>query len=179
MTSSARRGNKPAFTSDDLPQPLGPQINPTAKVFSGSVSSMRDFQKRMLSGSPSRSRGPGSRCRKKSASPASKERSPFGTILTGWPTEIGVVVEEGLEESDALTVEDEGAIGVLECAEAALPPGPDCEFTLCSARKWRRSAARSFAVVYRSEARLASAWRQMRSSSFGMQSSFWLGGRGS
>src|SRR6266542_3846964 len=131
MTSSARRGNKPAFTSDDLPQPLGPQINPTAKVFSG------------------------------------------------WPTEIGVVVEEGLEESDALTVEAEGAIGVLECAEAALPPGPDCEFTLCSARKWRRSSARSFAVVYRSEARLASAWRQMRSSSFGMQSSFWLGGRGS
>src|SRR4029077_8270552 len=44
---------------------------------------MRVFQKRMLSGSPSRSRGPGSSSRKKSASWASKERSPFGTILTG------------------------------------------------------------------------------------------------
>ena len=38
----------------------------------------------MLSGSPSRSRGPGNSSRKKSASPASKHRSPLGTI--GEPT---------------------------------------------------------------------------------------------
>src|SRR6266567_94779 len=91
MTSSARRGNNPALTSDDLPQPLGPQIRPTAHVLSGSVSSMRDFQKRIVSGSPSRSRGPGTSSRKKSASWASKERRPFGTILTGWLSEVGGV----------------------------------------------------------------------------------------
>src|SRR5712671_6262375 len=37
----------------------------------------------------------------------------------------------------------------------------------------------SFAVVYRSDARLDNALRQMRSSSFGMPSSYWRGGRGS
>ena len=37
----------------------------------------------------------------------------------------------------------------------------------------------SFAVEYRSEARLESAFRQMRSSSFGIWSSYWRGGRGS
>ena len=37
----------------------------------------------------------------------------------------------------------------------------------------------SFAVVYRSEARFARAFRQMRSSSLGMASSHWRGGRAS
>jgi hypothetical protein len=37
----------------------------------------------MLSGSPFRSRGPGSSSRKKSASWASNERRPFGTIRIG------------------------------------------------------------------------------------------------
>src|ERR1700735_3775395 len=64
--------------------------------------SMRVFQKRMLSGSPSRSRGPGSSSRKKSASWASKDRNPFGTILTGCPTRLDVVAEvaQALGESD-------------------------------------------------------------------------------
>ena len=53
MTDSESRGSRPALTSDDLPQPLGPKITPTLKVLSGSVSSMRVFQKWMLSGSPS------------------------------------------------------------------------------------------------------------------------------
>ena len=81
MTSSDSRGSRPAFTNDDLPHPDGPQINPTEKVFSASFSSMRVFQKRMLSGRPSRSRGPGSSSKKKSASCASKDRNPLGTIL--------------------------------------------------------------------------------------------------
>ena len=48
----------------------------------------------------------------------------------------------------------------------------------CSARKCRRSSAMSFAVEYRSEARFDKAFRQMRSSSFGMVSSICRGGRG-
>src|SRR3954453_11158489 len=60
-------------------------------VWSASLSSIRFFQKRILSGSPSRSRGPGSSSRKKSASWASKERRPFGTILTGWLSKVGGV----------------------------------------------------------------------------------------
>src|SRR5688500_18725912 len=46
---------------------------------------MRAFQNRMLSGSPSRPRGPGSSRRKKSASSVSKERNPFGTIGAAAP----------------------------------------------------------------------------------------------
>ena len=45
------------------------------------------FQKRIESGSPSRSRGPGSSSRKKSLSSSSKERRPLGTILIGWLSE--------------------------------------------------------------------------------------------
>src|SRR5450432_926801 len=91
ITLSDRWGSRPALTSDDLPHPDGPQINPAENVLSASVSSMRVFQKRILSGSPSRSRGPGRSSRKKSASWASKERNPFGTILIGWWSEVGVV----------------------------------------------------------------------------------------
>jgi len=54
---------------------------------SESIDSTRVFQKRRLSGKPWRSREPGSRSRKKSASPASKERNPRGTTLTGGPAE--------------------------------------------------------------------------------------------
>ena len=43
---------------------------------------IRVFQNRILSGKPSRSRAPGSSSWKKSASAASNERRPFGTILT-------------------------------------------------------------------------------------------------
>ena len=50
---------------------------------SASVVSICVFQNRRLSGRPSRSRGPGSSSRKKSASCASNDRSPLGTILTG------------------------------------------------------------------------------------------------
>src|SRR5499427_3268941 len=101
MTCPPSRGSSPALISDDLPQPEGPYTSPTLNVSSGSVSSSRVFQKRMLSGSPSRSRGPGSSSRKKSASWASKDRNPFGKILTGWLSEVGVVpvgeeVPEGL-----------------------------------------------------------------------------------
>ena len=52
---------------------------------------MRFFQKRMLSGSPSRSRGPGRSSRKKSASWASKERNPLGTTFRGRWSDEGVM----------------------------------------------------------------------------------------
>src|ERR1019366_9397197 len=52
---------------------------------------MRVFQNQILSGSPSRFRGPGSNSRKKSASLASKDRNPFGTIFKGRLSEEGVM----------------------------------------------------------------------------------------
>ena len=76
-------------------------------MLSASRSSMRVFQKRMLSGNPSRSRGPGKSSRKKSASWASKERSPLGTIRTGAPSESDVV--PAVHELPALT----GVVGVV------------------------------------------------------------------
>ena len=82
-TCAARRGSRPAFTSDDLPQPEGPYMTPTANVASASIFSIRVFQKRIVSGSPSRSRGPGSSSRKKSLSSSSNERRPLGTIRSG------------------------------------------------------------------------------------------------
>src|ERR1700736_4109622 len=98
--------------SDDLPHPDGPQINPTEKVFSVSFSSIRVFQNRRLSGSPSLSRGPGNSSRKKSASCSSKDRKPFGTILMGCWSEIGVV-EEVLDRLEASTVNEGCETGVI------------------------------------------------------------------
>ena len=46
-------------------------------------------------------------------------------------------------------------------------------------RNTRRSSAMSLAVLYRSDARFASAFWQMRSISLGIVSSIWRGGRGS
>ena len=51
-------------------------------------------------GQSSRSRGPGSSSRKKSASWASKDRKPFGTILMGWLSEFGV--SSGVTECGAM-----------------------------------------------------------------------------
>src|SRR5450432_2224877 len=98
ITLSDRWGSRPALTSDDLPHPDGPQINPTENVLSASISSMRVFQNRILSGSPSRSRGPGKSSRKKSASWASKDRKPFGTILMGRLSEVSVELNTGVVE---------------------------------------------------------------------------------
>src|SRR5438445_11689712 len=121
-------------------------MSPTEKVLSASVSSMRVFQKRMLSGKPSRLRGPGSSSRKKSASWASNERRPFGTILTGWLSEVGVAgVGEGVPEEPDATVGDAGGMTALSEEELALlPTGADDWLTDCSAKKCRRSSARSF-----------------------------------
>ena len=99
----------------------------------------------MLSGNPSRSRGPGSSSRKKSASCSSKDRSPFGTILIGrW------------SESDCADVERNwcrflrGA-GVELTAMATGPMAGDGFRD--GLEKCRRSSAMSRAVVYRSDAR--------------------------
>src|SRR6266849_1651332 len=100
-------------------------MRPTANVLSASVSSMRVFQKRMLSGSPSRSRGPGSSSRKKSASWASKQRNPFGTILMGWLSEVGVVAAIG-EVPDATEVDAGCTTGLSE-----REPGADGGLTGC------------------------------------------------
>src|SRR5262249_43137461 len=109
---------------------------------------MRVFQNWMLSGSPSRSRGPGNNSRKKSASWASKDRNPLGTILMGWLSEVGVdPIFAGEPEGLEPPAVDEGSMtGVADGVEAAIPPGTDGGWAVCSARKCRRSSARSFAV---------------------------------
>src|SRR5262249_35292315 len=108
------------------------------------------------------SRGPGSSSRKKSASWASKERSPFGTILKGCASEYGVmaVVEE--------VTDGPFVAGTALCGMSL---GAGREAALFPAKKCHRSSAKFLAVVYRSDARFETALRQMRSSSLGMASS--------
>src|SRR5437879_4670643 len=99
----------------------------------------------MLSGKPSRSRGPGSSSRKKSASWASNERKPFGTILTASGSEKGV--------AGGLGIDVEGGPGEGRLIAAILVPLADFSSAVDSFTKCRRSSAMSLAVVYRSEAR--------------------------
>ena len=125
----------------------------------------------MLSGSPSRSRGPGSNSRKKSASCSSKDRSPLGTILIGrW------------SESDCLDVGGGGAASWVD-------PGGVADREPRGRRRDRASCGlEEQAQVFRhvlggacTARTLAStvAFRQIRSSSLGIVSSIWRGGRGS
>src|SRR5215467_587372 len=96
----------------------------------------------MLSGSPSRSRGPGNSSRKKSASRASKHRKPLGTILRGWLSEGGVAAVEAVPDRlDGTAVEAGCKTGLAE-GEPSLVPAE----TGGSARKSHRSSARSLAV---------------------------------
>src|ERR1700738_4086998 len=91
-------------------------MRPTENVLSASVSSMRVFQKRMLSGNPSRSRGPWSSSRKKSASWASKDRKPFGTILISRWSEVGGVggvADVAPERLDTIDVDGGCTTGVI------------------------------------------------------------------
>src|SRR6516164_1278537 len=104
-------------------------MSPTENV---SGVSMQVFQNRMLSGKPSRSRGPGNSSRKKSASLASNERKPFGTILIGWLSDVGVtagfVAGMGVVGAGAFS----GSIG-LAADWLALPSADIIQ--------WRRSSA--------------------------------------
>ena len=124
----------------------------------------------MLSGSPSRSRGPGSSSRKKSASCSSKDRSPFGTILIGrW------------SESACLEVGGGGAEFRVDPAGEQTAAAEAAGRTMLPVvwRNNRRSSAMSLAVLYRSDARFERAFWQIRSSSLGIVSSVCRGGRGS
>src|SRR5947209_7543755 len=96
-------------------------MRPTANVLSASASSMRVFQKRMLSGNPARSRGPGNSSRKKSASWASKDRKPFGTIRSAEVGVVAVAVEADVAADwlDASAIEG-GWVGAV--AEGEPPP---------------------------------------------------------
>src|ERR1700738_4311695 len=108
-------------------------MRPTENVLSASVSSMRVFQKRMLSGTPSRSRGPGSSSRKKSASWASKDRRPFGTILIGWPSRIrvGAVAEEVPAEPDPTGGVDGCTAGTAEGEPLPLTLAAERQLGVC------------------------------------------------
>ncbi len=150
-TCAARCGSRPAFTSDDLPQPEGPYITPTGNVASASVSSMRVFQNRIVSGSPSRSRGPGSSSRKKSLSSLSNDRSPLGTIRSGGcEPESGVGVGScGVLSLAARTVAAAGRYGIgtwvgRTLVSAAIRPLAE---SLQVARNASRSSSRSVAVA--------------------------------
>src|SRR5690348_3487605 len=98
-------------------------MSPTAKVLSASVSSTRVFQKRMLSGNPPLPRGPGRSSRKKSASCASNDLSPFGTILMRLMSEdwTSAVVAEVAEEPERVadgTCDVSGREALLGCRES-------------------------------------------------------------
>ncbi len=109
-TCGARCGSRPAFTNDDLPQPEGPYMTPTGNVASASILSIRVFQNRIVSGSPSRSRGPGSSSRKKSLSSSSKERRPLGTIRRG-----------GCEPESGAGIDGRGVLSTSARTVAPLP----------------------------------------------------------
>src|SRR5271165_322285 len=108
-------------------------MRPTVKVLSASVSSMRVFQNRRLSGKPSRSRGPGSNSRKKAASWASKDRNPFGTILMSSRSEIGVVgvAEVASERLEAIEVDGGGTTAGEEREPNPLASGLNCWLPVC------------------------------------------------
>ncbi len=91
--------------------------------------------------------------------------------MIGWLSEDEPVPSEAESTAEPTDVE-EGGVCVSGATEA-MPPGdvPLCT-SVYSARKCRRSSARSYADEYRSLARLASALWQMRSSSFGSFSSY-------
>jgi hypothetical protein len=135
-----------------------------ARRDSVSRDSMWLFQKRMLSGSPCRSRAPGSSARKKSASCWSNDRRPLGTMRIGWP--------DSVERCDkAVAKSSRSGVGVA--GPGVRPPvavALDNSRSSAWARKCRRSSAMSPAVEYRSVARLDKARRQIRSNSFGTRS---------
>src|SRR4051794_5743739 len=110
----------------------------------------------MLSGKPSRSLGPGNSSRKKSASPASNDRNPFGTILMKWLSVVGGVVGVGT-----------GPVAGLATPISLFARAVSVDFSSTDelARKLRKSSAMSLAVVYRSDARLDNVLRQIRSAS--------------
>jgi hypothetical protein len=101
----------------------------------------------------------------------SNDRKPLGTTFTaGLRSEsgragAGVAVMASTVEPGAVA-EGEGMAGVAPAATSLW-------------RKWRRSSATSRAVLYRSEARLASIFWQTRSNSRGIVSSTCRGGRSS
>src|SRR3954466_9982414 len=117
---------------------------------------MRLFQNRIESGSPKRSRGPGNSSRKKSASPAPKDRRPLGTILT-----FDCSRDDKSRASALATVMDEG-----DTKDGSFPNHAN------------RSPRRSSVVLYRSVRRLERHFRQIRSSSRGTFRSICLGGLG-
>ena len=85
---------------------------------------------------------------------------------------VGVGSPGTWRESACLLGRPGGELPAAGSAHASSPPR-------CVSRKSRRSSAMSAAVVYRSDARFASALRQIRSSSLGIVSSICRGGRGS
>ena len=126
---------------------------------------MRVFQKRMLSGSPSRSNGPGRSSRKKLASDASNDRSPLGTMRVG-PVGVASVTRAASSAVYGVT----GVIGVVLAGdETAVGRVPGVG--ACCVNSQRISSAKSRATVKRSLARRANAFMQTRSRSGEMVSS--------
>src|SRR5262249_8881658 len=124
----------------------------------------------MLSGRPSRSLGPGSSSRKKSASCSSKDRSPLGTIaMSLWSEHDSRELDGGVTGS---------GVDPAGTSAARARMGGEAELAT-DWRNKRSSSAMSLAVLYRSDARFESAVEQIRSSSLGIVSSIWRGGRGS
>ena len=131
--------------------------------------SIRNFQKRILSGSPSRPCGPGNKSRKKSLSAASKDRKPLGVIRIVAP----VCSCKSVAGADF----DCPDISLMKACVVAAEDLSNLDSD--SARNARKSVAMSLATEYRSAARLAMDFAQMRSNSLGIFSSIDRIGRGS
>jgi hypothetical protein len=111
---------------------------PTGKLASASVDSIRVFQNRRTSGRPSRSRGPGTSSRKNLASCWSNERKPLGTTLAGRGSESSRAEEDSAGSVSRVDPDSEPTVlrAVASDPDAASP-----------SRNWRRSSARSRAVL--------------------------------
>ena len=126
---------------------------------------MRDFQNRIDSGNPSRSKGPGSNSRKKSASPASNERSPLGTTLSG-PVRFAESSSPAAGNSLGVRCGPESS---PTRSALATPAGVRSVLEL-SLVSWfwisqRTSSAKSLAIANRSDGCRERAFKQTRSSS--------------
>ena len=127
------------------------------------ISSTRDFQNRILSGSPSRSVEPGNSCRKKSASSAPKDFSPFGfttALSLFWNSSRCV----SAQVPDLIFVRE----GVTDTGRPALVSATELSSTAVFSQN-RRSSAISPALWYRSTARRLMARLQIRCSSTGTE----------
>ena len=158
--SSLSSGKSPARTSDDFPQPVGPEMTPTLCI-SGTISdeSIHRFQWLSDGGSPLRSLIPGNSVMKKPASSIVNACRPRGTTT----------------DCDSVCVNSS-----VDCFAAVRTGAESGESTVAFvSSQCRRSSASSLVAAYRSIASFDRSFRQIRFSSRGIFRLISRGGSGS